>query len=65
MSPEKKIQPRKKQAAGKTPAKGTPSRTTSSAGAAKTPGRTVRRKVYGERHIIGFLFTVCLLLTVL
>lgn len=63
MSPEKKTQPRKKQAAGKTNGKSTPSRTTSPAGAAKTPRRTVRRKVYNERHIIGFLFSVCLLLT--
>lgn len=63
MSPEKKTQPRKKQAAGKTTGTGSASRTTPRAGAAKTARRTVRRKVYGERHIIGFLFTVCLLVT--
>ncbi len=31
--------------------------------AKKKPGRTVRKKPFGEKHIIGFLFGICLLLT--
>jgi len=32
--------------------------------AAKNPRKTVRRKPYGEKHVIGFLFGICCLLTV-